>query len=100
VGWVYVTKAKAREEFGKRLTKARLAKVEECLRGEVKTYDDYLTGNVWGFIVEDEDGNHVDSCWGFVGDVDYAFAEGKAAAECYLQSEEKAEQSVKETFAL
>ena len=100
VGFVYVTKEKARAEYGKRLTKKRLARLEECVRGEVKTYDDYLTGNVWGFVVEDEDGDTVDSCWGFVGDVDYAFAEGKAAAECYLEQEAKAEQSVRDSFAL
>jgi hypothetical protein len=35
----------------------------------VQTYDDYLTGNVWGFIIEDEDEeNGGDSCWGFIGD--------------------------------
>lgn len=100
VGFVYVTKEKARAEYGKRLTKARLAQVEKCVRGEVSTYDDYLTGNVWGFVVEDEDGECVDSCWGFVGDVDYAFAEGKSAAEYYLASEAKAEKMVQDTFAL
>ena len=100
VGFVYVSKEKARSEFGKRLTKKRLTQVEKCLRGEVKTYDDYLTGNVWGFVVEDEDGNHIDSCWGFIGDVDYAFAEGKASAESYLKNEKKQEQVVRDTFAL
>ena len=52
---------------------------QKCLKAEVSTYDDYLTGNVYGFIVEetdetDEDGEPVwddaeelDSCWGFFG---------------------------------
>jgi hypothetical protein len=39
---------------------------EKCLRSEVAVYDDYLTGNVYGFIVE-EDGEEIDSCWGFYG---------------------------------
>ena len=39
----------------------------DYLEGEVETYDDYLTGNVCGFVVEDDDGEHVDSCWGFYG---------------------------------
>jgi len=51
-------------------------KAEKCLEAEVSVYDDYLTGNVFGFIVEereecDECGHaewdEVDSCWGFYG---------------------------------
>jgi hypothetical protein len=38
------------------------------LEGEVQTYNDYLTGNVCGFIVGDEEGENLDSCWGFYGD--------------------------------
>jgi hypothetical protein len=37
----------------------------------VSVYDDYLTGNVYGFIVEERNGDdweEVDSCWGFYGD--------------------------------
>ena len=37
------------------------------LESEVKEYDQYLTGDVWGYIIEDEDGDHIDSCWGFYG---------------------------------
>ena len=40
---------------------------EKCLEAEVSVYDDYLTGNVYGFIVEDEDGEEIDSCFGFFG---------------------------------
>jgi hypothetical protein len=38
------------------------------LIGEVKTYDDYLTGNVYGYKVIDEQGNEEDSCWGYYGE--------------------------------
>lgn len=101
VGYIYISKEKIRQEYGvKRISKKLLARVEQYLRNEVKTYDDYLTGNVWGFIVEDEDGNTVDSCWGFIGDVDYVFAEGKAAAEYYIKHEREQNQMVRDTFAL
>jgi hypothetical protein len=101
VGYIYVTKEAIRKEYScKRISKATLAKVEGVLRQEVKTFDDFITGNVWGFIVETEDGETVDSCWGFIGDVDYAFSEGKAAAKAYLESEREAEQSMRDTFAL
>jgi hypothetical protein len=50
VGFIYVTREKARKEMGwKRLNKARIARVNEILQGEVKTYDQYLTGEVYWF---------------------------------------------------
>lgn len=68
VGWIYVTKAKAREEYGvKRLTKKLLERIDECLKSEVKTYDQYLRGDVYGFILEDKQHTDDDSCWGFFG---------------------------------
>lgn len=36
----------------------------------VKTWNDYLSGNVYGYQVEDKDGNEIESCWGFYGDYD------------------------------
>jgi len=47
----------------------------KCLEGEVETYNDYLTGAVFGFeVVEIEEcnlghkhENVIDSCWGFYG---------------------------------
>jgi hypothetical protein len=54
---------------------------EQAIREEVKTYDDYLTGRVYGYEVTDEDGDHLDSCWGFYGDLDYVRTEAKEAAE-------------------
>ena len=101
VGFIYISREKIRSEYSvKRISKQLLARVEGYLRNEVKTYDDYLIGNVWGFMVEDEEGNHVDSCWGFIGDVDHVFAEGKASAEGYIANEVKQEQLVHNTFAL
>ena len=38
------------------------------LKGEVEVYDQYLCGDVWGFVLVDEDGEELDSCWGFYGD--------------------------------
>ena len=40
------------------------------LKHEVEVYDMYLTGQVFGYTVEDEDGNHLDSCWGYYGEDD------------------------------
>jgi hypothetical protein len=73
VGFIYVTIAKIKAEYDwKLLTKARRKKIEEYLRSEVKIYDDYLTGSVYGYTVERLDNatgewEQVDSCWGFFG---------------------------------
>jgi hypothetical protein len=90
-GFVYTTREKAVKEFGKkRLTKAVIEKTLNRLRSEVEAFDQYLTGDVYGFIVErvirDGDGDEVDteeldSCWGFYGH-EYAVAEGTAAGLC------------------
>jgi len=68
VGIIYITKEKARKEYDwKYLTKERIQKIVRYLENEVETYDDYLTGNVFGYQIwkdgEEEDG----SCWGFFG---------------------------------
>ena len=68
VGYVYVTLEAVRTEFGvKRVTKALRKKAEDILRGEIVTYDAYLGGRVYGYVIE-QDGEEVDACWGFVGD--------------------------------
>lgn len=95
VGWIYVSKAKARHECEwKRLTKARLAKLAEYLTAEVREYDSFLTGDCYGFVIEDADGEQLDSCWGFIG-AEYAEQEardaGKYQSAKLIQDEEDAE---------
>ncbi len=68
VGFVYVTLEAVREEFGaKRVTRALREKAEDILRGEIVSYDAYLGGRVYGYVIE-RDGEEIDACWGFVGD--------------------------------
>lgn len=68
VGYIYGTLEAVRKEFGaKRVTKALRAKAEDILRGEIVTYDAYLGGRVYGYVIE-QDGEEIDACWGFVGD--------------------------------
>lgn len=57
IGWVYVAKSQAR------LRKSAL-KIAE---GIVGAWNQYLSGDVYGFVVEDWQGNQLDSCWGFYG---------------------------------
>ena len=68
VGYICVPRETVRKEWNvKRISPKLKAQVEKTLRGEVATYDLWLQGDVWGYVIEDENGNHVDSCWGFYG---------------------------------
>jgi hypothetical protein len=69
IGFIFISKEKLKKEYGvKRVTNDLIKKAEKCLLGEVETYDQYLTGEVYGYRVIDEEGNEVDSCWGYYGD--------------------------------
>jgi hypothetical protein len=72
VGYIYMTKAKALKEYGGKIVTAKLReRVEGYLKGEVETFDQWMRGDVYGFQVLDEDGDIVDSCYGFYG-LDFA----------------------------
>jgi hypothetical protein len=78
VGFAFMSKATILKEYGgKILTKAKREKAEGLIQAEVKTYDSYLTGDCWGFAIEDQDGETLDSCWGFLGDSDYCEQEAQ-----------------------
>jgi hypothetical protein len=67
VGFVFISKEKIRTEYGvKRITKFLIDRVTFYIKSEVKTYDQYLTGDVYGFKLL-ENGEETDSCWGFFG---------------------------------
>ena len=68
LGMVFAAKSEWR--LSKSARKAALCKVNE--------WNQYLSGDVWGFIIEDETGEQVDSCWGFYGR-EYCEQETKAA---------------------
>lgn len=65
VGFIFDTAA-TREQIG-----TPPESVERCLRQEVEIYDQYLTGQVYAYTIEDEDGNIVGGCGGFLGSLDY-----------------------------
>ena len=78
VGFIFISNKDAVKEWGKKhFTKTVETKAVKCLKGEVETYNDYLVGNVYGYQVCDEDGEVLDSCYGYYPDHDgksyYAF---------------------------
>jgi hypothetical protein len=94
VGYIYMTHEEIEKEYGD-TSKEQLEKVAGYLEGEVKTYDEYLRDDVYGFQlykvdteelhdfmkkhdvndikeINDDTLNYfmeeIDSCWGFYGD--------------------------------
>lgn len=87
VGWIYASLEDCRKEWGKPKanwsTKLKGGKTLremalERMVSEVEVYDDYLTGNVYGYAIKDADDNELDSCWGFLGDQKYCLEEARA----------------------
>lgn len=68
VGWIFATTEDICKVYGcKRVTPAIRNKVKDLLIGEIKTYDQYIRGEVYGYELFDKTGNKIDSCWGFYG---------------------------------
>ena len=95
VGFIYISKKDAVKEWGNKLfTKTVEEKAINYLVGEVKTYDDYLRGNIYGYIIEDEDGDNIDSCWGFYPehnnkpDYDYCLIEARGVVDYEIKQED------------
>lgn len=73
VGFIYITKEGMKKYYGESMPRYWRKRANEILVGAVKTYDDYLTGNVYGFKVErkvEGEWENEDSCWGFIGDIE------------------------------
>ena len=82
-GIIYAEREKVLKEFDKKiLTKKLREKVIKCLEGEIKTFDQALTGDVYGYIITKEKVNEkcdkcgrggetyeedIASCWRFYG---------------------------------
>jgi hypothetical protein len=105
VGYIYATAEEIRANWNvKRITRATREHATKCLQAEVATYDDYLTGQVFGYEVYellecDEDdqtaneceGELLDSCWGFFGEEDCK-EEAKSMAEHHAKKREELKQ--------
>lgn len=73
IGFIFVTREKIDQEYADHGGRTN-EQIEEYLRNEVAVYDQYLTGDVYGFVMReppcetcDGQGKESDSCWGFFG---------------------------------
>ncbi len=69
----------------KHITRRVRERVLACLRGEVETYNQYLTGDVYGYVIEDVVGKHLDGCWGYYGGIEYCESEAMSAAAGHVE---------------
>lgn len=60
------------------------------------TYSSWCNGEVYGFIIEDADGEQLDSCWGYIGDSRYCFEDGKTNAAYYIEQAKKDAETLKQ----
>ena len=100
VGFIYVSPERIREEYGcKRISKSIRNTADLVLKGEVKTYDQYLTGDIYYIQFEDEDGDSSvsDSCGGFFG-YEYAQIEADRMLEHCIAEDKRIIAEEKATF--
>lgn len=94
-GIIAVSKERVRKEYGwKKITEERRKRIEKYLDGEIEVLDMYFTGEVYGYVAEDEEENHIESCWGFFGDggLEEAIREAKGAIDYELEERKEAEE--------
>jgi hypothetical protein len=86
VGYVYVSKEDVITEYGD-WTAETVAKATKCLEGEVETYSQYINGDVYGYIIKNEELEEIDdgSCWGFYDD-EYCEQEAKRVVDHAIEA--------------
>lgn len=88
IGYIFIDYEKVRKEYGwKVITQKRRDQITEYLKDEVKSYNNFLTGQIFGFTVE-KDGENIHSCWGF-DDIDYCMNEAIERIEFEIKDEIK-----------
>lgn len=102
-GVAYMTIEQAREEYGTRTPAAELRRrAEQLIRAEVAEYSDWAIGNVWGYVIGDAKRDHIESCWGFIGDWeqdDYCLSAAREAVDGLIAHKAAAERDDEGTYA-
>ena len=90
IGFYWVSKEDALKEYNrKKMSKKLEDKIRRILKAEIETMDQYLTGMVYGYEVEDEDGDVIDSCWGYYGESKYCLEEGFEVAIYHIKKDQE-----------
>lgn len=87
VGFIYVTQEDIDKEWQ---GEDRNKQAEKYLEMEVKTYNQYLTGDVYGLVITNpKTDEEIDSCWGFFG-LEYVKERANEAADNFTHPHEAA----------
>lgn len=88
VGYMIARKEAVFAEFScKRWSGAIRDKVAQIVKSEVETMDYFITGQVYGYVV-DPDGYN-ESCWGYYGDSDYCLQEARTQVDWMIEKKTK-----------
>ena len=98
IGFAFVEKKTAEKEMSQRiLPDGQKNDWKEwaytIMEGEMKTYDQYLRGEVFGYMIEDEEGEmssnvHLCGCWGYY-DHEHLLEDAKNNIDTYLEEKDK-----------
>ena len=84
-GFVILRREKMLHEYSNKIFTAALKKrVTKYAEGEIQTFQQYLNGEVYGYVVDD----HQDSCWGYYT-VEDAMSEAKGIIDWMVGQEKK-----------
>ncbi len=107
IGFAYIEKATAEKEMPQRiLTDEQKSDWKQfaydMMESEMKTYSKFVSGEIYGYIIEDEygeEGSDVDlcGCWGFY-DKDDMLEQAKCDVDSYLKKKEKLRKSNLQTI--
>jgi hypothetical protein len=84
VGFVFATMKEIVSTWKELSKEEAIEKAKMVLEAEVKTFDQYLTGDVWYYTIEDENENHLDSCGGFYG-FDFCVEQAKDSVDYIIE---------------
>ena len=91
-GIIAVSKADIKKETGHKIvTKGDRLEYMKRLEGQVETYNQYIEGEVYGFVALDGNGDEIDSCWGYFGDVEYCIESAKESIDYEVNKREQYE---------
>jgi hypothetical protein len=88
IGWTYITKTKAREDYEwTRISRKRIQLLKEFLVNEINTYDQYLRGEVYCYTITNKKNDDMDACCGFYG-LQYAIGQAKEQVDALVSQQE------------
>jgi len=89
-GYAFITWDEIRNEYSGMSDEEALVKARAYLQGEIETYNQWVTGDTWGYIAYDENGEKMGDCWGYYGkdEIEYIKSSVGATPDTIVEIEE------------